>query len=215
MPATELPASLENGHVFITMTEGTFVLDTGSPASFAGRVSSLMLEQKRFSLRETYMGLTADKLSAHVGRHVDGWLGTDILNELTCSWTYRSHACGFRPLPRYPAAGRVTDFYPGFGSFSTDTFVTPFQFGRTHCTLRCGRLPTVLGMTLMLAEAEGIVAHELLLGRRVGYFPRRRLLVLFRTSQIGSSINLIGIKDTVMFRSNDGTRRTDLSFGRT
>lgn len=172
------------------------------------------------------MGLTAHKLSAHVGRHVDGLLGTDILNEFDVLmdipqsrvWLSTAHLdceegnrlpLGFvmnvptltavidaaptmvffdtgaqvsyfqgETLPRYPAAGRVTDFYPGFGPFSTDTFVTPFQFGRTHCTLRCGRLPTVLGMTLLLAEAEGIVGNELLLGRRVGYFPRRRLLVL-------------------------------------
>ncbi len=172
------------------------------------------------------MGLTAHKLSAHVGRDVDGLLGTDILNEFDVLmdipqsrvWLSTAHldceegdplplefvmnvptltaVIDAAPtmvffdtgaqvsyfqgetLPRYPAAGRVTDFYPGFGSFSTDTFVTPFQFGRTPCTLRCGRLPTVLGMTLMLAEAEGIVGNELLLGRRVGYFPRRRLLVL-------------------------------------
>jgi hypothetical protein len=81
-------------------------------------------------------------------------------------------------LSRFPAAGCVTDFYPGFGSFSTDTFVTPFQFGRTHRKLRCGRLPGLLGTTLMLAGVEGIVGNELLSGRRVGYFPRRRLLVL-------------------------------------
>jgi len=85
-------------------------------------------------------------------------------------------------LSRYPAEGSMTDFYPGFGPFSTDTFRTPIRLGCTQQNLRCGRLPTVLGMTLMLAGTEGIVGNELVSGRRVGYFPRRQLLVLGESS---------------------------------
>jgi hypothetical protein len=228
MSGIEIRASFEHGHVFVVMTEGTFLVDTGAPASF-GRVSSVTVEQKRFEVRAGYMGLTADRLSELVGRDVDGLLGTDILNEfdvlidipqsrvcfsaanLDCegdrvplsfvmtvptltavidatpttmffdTGAQLSYFQG-RSLSRYPAEGSMSDFYPGFGPFSTDTFRTPFQLGRTQQNLRCGRLPNILGMTLMLAGTEGIVGNELVSGRRVGYFPRRQLLVLGESS---------------------------------
>ena len=81
-------------------------------------------------------------------------------------------------LSSFPAEGSVTDFYPGVGQFFTDTFRTPIQLGRTRYELRCGQLPDLLGMTLMLAGTDGIVGNELLHRRLVGYFPRRRQLIL-------------------------------------
>ena len=80
MSGIDVRASFEDGHVFVAMTEGTFLLDTGAPVSF-GRVPLLTVEQMRFEVRAGYMGLTADRLSEFVGRDVDGLLGTDILNE--------------------------------------------------------------------------------------------------------------------------------------
>ena len=41
-----------------------------------------------------------------------------------------------------------------------------------------GTLPGLLGMTLMMAGAQGIIGNQILTNRVVGYFPRRRLLVL-------------------------------------
>jgi hypothetical protein len=81
-------------------------------------------------------------------------------------------------LSSFPAEGSLTDFYPGIGQFITDTFRTPIRLGRADYQLRCGQLPPLLGMTLMLAGTGGIIGNEILRGRLAGYFPRRRRLVL-------------------------------------
>ena len=81
-------------------------------------------------------------------------------------------------LSKFPAEGNVQDFYPGIGEFPTDTFRVPTKIGRAQYPLRCGQLPTLLGMSLKLAGTQGIIGNELLQGRVVGYFPRRRRLIL-------------------------------------
>ena len=78
----------------------------------------------------------------------------------------------------YPAAGSLQDFYPGVGQFETTTHWVPMQLGSLAFTLRCGALPGLLGMTLLLAGTQGIVGNEILRDRVVGYFPRRGVLVL-------------------------------------
>jgi hypothetical protein len=77
----------------------------------------------------------------------------------------------------FPAAGSVTDFYPGIGQFQTDTHQVEVSLGGVAFTLRCGTLPGLLGATLMMADTEGIVGNQILCNRNVGYFPRRRELV--------------------------------------
>jgi hypothetical protein len=81
-------------------------------------------------------------------------------------------------LTHFPSAGSVTDFYPGVGQFQTDTHEVPVMLGGVSFTLRCGTLPELLRATLMMADTEGIVGNEILRNRVVGYFPRRRSLVL-------------------------------------
>jgi hypothetical protein len=81
-------------------------------------------------------------------------------------------------LTEFPSAGSVTDFYPGVGQFETDTHEVPVLLGSVALTLRCGTLPGLLGMTLMMADTEGIVGNAILRNRPVGYFPRRHALVL-------------------------------------
>ena len=81
-------------------------------------------------------------------------------------------------LTEFPAAGRVTDFYPGVGQFQTDTHEVPVSLGGVAFTLRCGTLPGLLDETLMKADTEGIVGNAILANRTVGYFPRRRMMVL-------------------------------------
>ncbi len=61
-------------------------------------------------------------------------------------------------LTSFPSAGRVTDFYPGVGQFQTDTHDVPVSLGGVVFSLRCGRLPGLLGATLMMAGTVGIVA---------------------------------------------------------
>jgi hypothetical protein len=81
-------------------------------------------------------------------------------------------------LADYPPAGEVTDFYPGVGKFQTDTHIVDVQLGACSFTVRCGSLPGLLGMTPMMAGTQGILGNQILQGRRVGYFPRRRRLIL-------------------------------------
>ena len=81
-------------------------------------------------------------------------------------------------LSSFPDAGIMADFYPTFGEFETPTHKVPMSLGSSHSILRCGRLPSVLAVTLMAAGTTGIVGNEVFLQRKIGYFPRRKLLVL-------------------------------------
>lgn len=81
-------------------------------------------------------------------------------------------------LDTYPAIGSVTDFYPGIGQFQTETYRVDAIIGNMRYDLCCGSLPLLLGITLMLAETEGIIGNEILHDRLTGYFPRRHELVL-------------------------------------
>lgn len=81
-------------------------------------------------------------------------------------------------LTKCPDAGTVTDFYPGIGQFQTETYDVPVSLGDIVFTLRCGELPGLLGMTLMMAGTKGIVGNAILSNRTVGYFPRRGAMVL-------------------------------------
>lgn len=81
-------------------------------------------------------------------------------------------------LTEFPAAGSVTDFYPGIGQFETDTHWVTMSLSGVVFTLRCGTLPSLLGMTLKMTGTQGIIGNALLANRTVGYFPRRRVMVL-------------------------------------
>lgn len=81
-------------------------------------------------------------------------------------------------LENFPFLGRITDFYPGLGEFETDTHAVELELGLRSYRLRCGRLPDLLGLTLLLAEVAGIIGNEWLQECVVGYFPRRQHLVI-------------------------------------
>jgi hypothetical protein len=87
-----------------------------------------------------------------------------------------------RVIAAFPSAGTVTDFYPGFGQFPTDTHWVPVLLDGVAFKLRCGTLLSRLDMTLTdlfrMASTEGIIGNEILCNRIVGYFPRRRMMVL-------------------------------------
>lgn len=78
----------------------------------------------------------------------------------------------------FPTAETLTDFFPGFGQFRTNTYQVEVELGKNAFTLRCGTLPGLLGATLMLAGTTGIVGNPIVTNRVVGYFPRRKLLCL-------------------------------------
>ena len=78
----------------------------------------------------------------------------------------------------FPPAGNITDFYPGVGQFQTDTYQVQVGLGDCAFTLRCGTLPGLLGVTLMMADTSGIIGNQITENRVVGYFPRRNVLCL-------------------------------------
>lgn len=81
-------------------------------------------------------------------------------------------------LVDYAPAGKITDFYPGFGQFETETYHVDIELGDLQQTLRCGALPGILGTLLMAANTTGIIGNSIMQNRLCGYFPRRNLLVL-------------------------------------
>ena len=125
---------------------------------------------------------------SHRGRIVrlDGFMGIPILIAQICGRDFRTFLdtgaqfsyfqdellTSFRP------AGIVNDFYPGFGQFQVDTYEVPVSISEIAFTLRCGMLPDILATTLGMARAEGLIGNEILLNRIVGYFPRRKELVI-------------------------------------
>lgn len=81
-------------------------------------------------------------------------------------------------LGNFPAAGRTEDFYPGIGRFETETHMVQMSLGGRMFDLRCGRLPELLGATLMMAGTSGIVGNAVMMDRITGFFPRRSKLHL-------------------------------------
>lgn len=81
-------------------------------------------------------------------------------------------------IGNFPLAGRTEDFYPGVGRFETETNMVEMDLGGQTYNLRCGRLPELLGATLMMAGTSGIVGNAVMMDRITGYFPRRSRLHL-------------------------------------
>ena len=81
-------------------------------------------------------------------------------------------------IESFPKSGSMTDFFPGFGTFDTETYLVDMGLGCLQFSLRCGTLPLMLGMTLMMGGTEGILGNDIFKDNKVGYFPRRRLLVI-------------------------------------
>ena len=215
---------LLEGHLFLTLGDGLWLVDTGSPASFGGS-GEVCMGGSRFQMARSHAGLDVEALSGMVGVPCAGLLGADILNRfdmlfdvaagnITLAESEIRHegttvgldafmgipivvarigggehrmfldtgaqVSYFQPvsLGEFPPLGRMDDFYPGFGRFGTETHEVPVEIGAKVFHLRCGRLPGLLGMTLTLAGADGIIGNAILMDRVVGYFPRRGLLVL-------------------------------------
>lgn len=81
-------------------------------------------------------------------------------------------------LATFPSAGAVEDFYPMVGKFKTESYYIDQSLAGEAMTLRCGRLPDPLGLTLMMAGTRGILGNELLMGRKACYRPRSGVLVM-------------------------------------
>ena len=220
----QLPLQLRNGHLFVELNSGLYLLDTGAPSSF-GTTSRLSIADETFDLQNNYLGLTAATLSQSVGVRCEGLLGADILGRFDHLFDVPGGTLTFSKdelildgksvdldifmgipivqvqirgvdyrmffdtgaqvsylqadcLASFPATGIVKDFYPGFGEFETETHNVGLTISTASFVLRCGKLPDLLGLTLMMANTQGIVGNQILSDRTVGYFPKRRRLVL-------------------------------------
>ena len=81
-------------------------------------------------------------------------------------------------LETFPKSDSLTDFYPGFGTFETNTYSVEVTLDNVRFSLRCGTLPQLLGMALMMGGTQGILGNDIFRDGIVGYFPRRGLLVI-------------------------------------
>ncbi len=81
-------------------------------------------------------------------------------------------------LLQYPPAGIFTDFHPSIGQFQVETYQVPVKIGNVDFTLRCGRPPSKLATLLKMNNIQGIVGNQIFSNQIVGYFPRRRKLIL-------------------------------------
>jgi hypothetical protein len=80
----------------------------------------------------------------------------------------------------FPPAGSREDFFPGLGTFTTDTFETPITLGPTTVTITTGALTAIPAMALTLVGAQGILGSALFDHFAVGYSPRRGEFTLVR-----------------------------------
>ncbi|HPF69197.1 MAG TPA: hypothetical protein PLQ13_00885 [Candidatus Krumholzibacteria bacterium] len=92
------PYDLVNGHVVAVVGDRRCLIDTGAPASF-GRPASLEIAGRCHDLAESYLGATAEGLSAGVGGPIDTLVGTDILNRHDLGIDPATGTVAFSELP--------------------------------------------------------------------------------------------------------------------
>lgn len=81
-------------------------------------------------------------------------------------------------LSDFPEAGSVQDFHAAIGTFETATYRVEMTVGSRQQEFRCGSLPEDLSPLMKMMKTEGIIGNELMAFRKIGYFPRRKQLVL-------------------------------------
>jgi hypothetical protein len=82
------------GHPIIQDGENIVLIDTGAPSTI--HVSEhLSFLSEDFSCTSNYMGLTASKLSEHLGMHVTTLLGTDVLSKYKILLDYQNLLVSF------------------------------------------------------------------------------------------------------------------------
>ncbi len=67
------------------------------------------------------------------------------------------------------AAGEASDYYPGFGDFTTAVFRVPIEFAGRVLEVTCGTLPDILQMALRMAGTEWILGADLFRQGPVGF----------------------------------------------
>ena len=57
--------------------------------------------------------------------------------------------------------GNAKDFYPGIGQFETELYRVPLEILDETVELDCGNLPTLMEMTLAMANCDGILGNDI------------------------------------------------------
>jgi hypothetical protein len=88
------PLQIFKGHPIIQDGDNIILIDTGAPSTI--HVSDgLNFLSENFSCTSNYMGLTASKLSEHLGMQVTTLLGTDVLSKYKILLDYRNLQVSF------------------------------------------------------------------------------------------------------------------------
>lgn len=74
--------------------------------------------------------------------------------------------------------GEVEDFYLGFGTFNTETYLATLTIGTQNIDLIVGVLPEALLNMLRLTNTSGIIGSAFLDSYKVLYAPRRNIIVI-------------------------------------
>lgn len=56
--------------------------------------------------------------------------------------------------------GNKSDFYPGFGQFTTNTYLATIQVSNKSLNVVFGNLPSILETTLLMAGVDGIIGFD-------------------------------------------------------
>ena len=117
---------------------------------------------------------------------LDSFMGIPIIDAAVSGKTVRmffdtgARLSYLRPelSTQFPAAGEESDFYPGMGEFTTQTYSVPIRIGTKETTLRVGTLPELLQETLMMANTDGILGTAVLDAYTILFAPRRKIMCL-------------------------------------
>ena len=96
-----------------------WLIDTGAPSSF-GNVSCVTIAEKTFTVPNTYVNLTADSLSEHVGHKSVGLIGVDVLNEFNIIFDVKNNKIVFSKQ-EIALEGEVLHFTDVISHFSPTT----------------------------------------------------------------------------------------------
>ena len=75
---TTYPFTIDRRHLFVTLPDGEWLVDTGASQSM-GRAASLTLAGRTVPLQASYLGADLDSLQDLVGRPFQGLIGQDLL----------------------------------------------------------------------------------------------------------------------------------------
>lgn len=198
--------NVSGGHMILSIPEGVFLVDTGSPQSFS-RCECMSFGGVTTSVLSSMTGLDADSLSDYVGVKLDGIIGMDVLANHLLVFDGDRLFVDESPIPESdfstignntlmgipvisvqiadrtinafldtgakisylnsdlltsnPVEETLNDFYPGIGQFTSDVSTICVQIAGCTVSMRFGRLPSLLQMSLMMGGVQGILGRGL------------------------------------------------------